>query len=343
MKTQRESSFELLRLIAQILIVYYHILLFVVYPTYGLAIYKALWFPLHIGVPLFVLISGFFCIKPSIKGFVKLLGMVFVLQLPNTIISIAQGGGGRAILEIPFFISNSSFWFVRTYVFLYLLSPVVNSFLNKISSKQRLYLLISLFYIVNVVGTIGADSTITGGKNVVTFIFFYVLGDTIRCYSDRIKSFSTIKLLLIFGGLNILVVSFFSWFGFKGHSDMLYDRVFCSYTSPILLFNSLLFFCFFVKMSFKSVIINKSAQASLAIFIYHRTVLLTFISPLFLTICGNDASVFFVLTMTLAFTIAMVLASIVLYQVQTPIWAMIVSLGQLLQKKVDSYINNNAE
>ena len=95
MKTQRESSFELLRLIAQILIVYYHILLFVVYPTYGLAIYKALWFPLHIGVPLFVLISGFFCIKPSIKGFVKLLGMVFVLQLPNTIISIAQGGGAE--------------------------------------------------------------------------------------------------------------------------------------------------------------------------------------------------------------------------------------------------------
>lgn len=337
MKTQRESSFELLRLIAQVMIVYYHILLFVVYPAYDLDIYKALWFPLHIGVPLFVLISGYFGIKPSVKGLVKLLGMVFVLQLPNTILSIVQGSS-KSILEIPFFISNSSFWFVRTYVFLYLLSPVVNYFLSTISSRQRLYLLISLFYISHVVGTIGTDSSIVGGKNVVTFVFFYVVGDTVRYYAEKIKSISTKWLVLGFILLNTIVVIFFSWFGFSNHLDVVFDRVFSSYTSPLLLLNSLLFFSFFVKISFKSEIINKAAQASLAIFIYHRTALLILIGPLLLMICGQAPSVFFVLSMVLVVTIVTVLICIVLYWVQKPIWDKVVLLGQLLQSKVDSFL-----
>lgn len=329
MRTQRESSFELLRLIAQVMIVYYHILLFVVYPTYDLAIYKALWFPL------FVLISGYFGIKPSVKGLVKLLGMVFILQLPNTIISIVQGGA-KAILEIPFFISNSSFWFVRTYVFLYLLSPVVNSFLSKISSRQRLYLLISLFYISHFVGTFGTDTSIVGGKNVITFVFFYVLGDTIRYYAERIKTISTKWLALSFMLLNTTVILFFTWFGFSNHLDIIYDRLFNSYTSPFLLLNTLLFFAFFVKVSFSSEMINKAAQASLAIFIYHRTALLILIGPLLLMVCGKEASVFFVLLMVLVFTIVTVLTCIFLYWVQKPLWDKVVLLSQLLQTKVDS-------
>lgn len=90
----RQSQFELLRILAQFFIVTYHILLVFVYPTTGESIYKALWLPFHIGVLLFILISGYFGIKPSVKGLIKLLGIVIVLSVPLEIVNICKNGGG---------------------------------------------------------------------------------------------------------------------------------------------------------------------------------------------------------------------------------------------------------
>ncbi len=91
----RESSFELLRILAQVFIVYYHILLNVVFPETGAPLYRALWLPLHIGVPLFVLVSGYFGIKPSVRGVVRLTGTVFAIHIPLSICNLQMGGGER--------------------------------------------------------------------------------------------------------------------------------------------------------------------------------------------------------------------------------------------------------
>lgn len=65
----RESNFELLRIVAMFCIVFYHLLLHYVIPAEGEeSIFYALQLPLHIGVPLFVFISGYFGIKPSVSG-----------------------------------------------------------------------------------------------------------------------------------------------------------------------------------------------------------------------------------------------------------------------------------
>ena len=69
-KQNRNSSFELLRIIAQYMIVVYHILLFwfvLDNPRYE-PMFKVAWIPLHVGVILYVLISGYFGIHFSIKG-----------------------------------------------------------------------------------------------------------------------------------------------------------------------------------------------------------------------------------------------------------------------------------
>lgn len=62
----RDSQFELLRIVAQWLIVFYHLFY---YCTVDLqnehAIYAGIQIPIHIGVVLFVMISGFYGIKPS--------------------------------------------------------------------------------------------------------------------------------------------------------------------------------------------------------------------------------------------------------------------------------------
>lgn len=95
---QRESSFELMRLVSMFLIVLYHLFLFFLHPLYENDFYKAIQIPLHIGVLLFVLISGYFGIKATPKGLLKLIGMMFVYYLPIQFVYIylhSGGGGGN--------------------------------------------------------------------------------------------------------------------------------------------------------------------------------------------------------------------------------------------------------
>lgn len=78
---QRESSFELIRILAQWMIVLYHIMIYIATIS-DIPLYTAIWLPLHIGVPLFVLISGYWGIRVSCKGLFRLLGQMFVYTIP---------------------------------------------------------------------------------------------------------------------------------------------------------------------------------------------------------------------------------------------------------------------
>lgn len=68
-KKPRESNFELARIVSMICIVWYH--LFWSMPETlqdQIPIFKGIQMPLHFGVLLFVMISGYFGIKPTIRG-----------------------------------------------------------------------------------------------------------------------------------------------------------------------------------------------------------------------------------------------------------------------------------
>ena len=92
----RNSSHELLRIFAMTVIVGYHLVLYYLYSlphkNYFDNMYEALLPSLHIGVILFVLISGFYGINPSYKGFMRLLSITFLYYVPVQFIwSITHG------------------------------------------------------------------------------------------------------------------------------------------------------------------------------------------------------------------------------------------------------------
>lgn len=92
--TVRESSFELLRLISQFMIIYYHIFVFIYFDS-GESVHQAIWLPMHIGVPIFILISGYWGIKTNIKSLVKIIGKTMVYTLPTVLIfNMLHSGGG---------------------------------------------------------------------------------------------------------------------------------------------------------------------------------------------------------------------------------------------------------
>lgn len=83
MAKNRNSIFELLRLICMVSIVMYHMLVFGLNNiSNNFWFYKALTIILHFGVPVFVLLSGWFSIKLTVRRILSIL-------LPMTIYTLA--------------------------------------------------------------------------------------------------------------------------------------------------------------------------------------------------------------------------------------------------------------
>lgn len=127
----RQSNMELLRIMAMFMILVYHSVYYVFYNYRGDSpIFASLVTLLHIGVPLFVLISGYFGIKPSIKGFLKL---YFILLFYNLVLyglrlvygDVSFSYREFAKLWFPFSIGRR-WWFFKVYLMLYLFSPILN-------------------------------------------------------------------------------------------------------------------------------------------------------------------------------------------------------------------------
>lgn len=328
--TSRESQFELLRLIAQFLIVLYHLLLFFVVPYSQSIYYKALMMPLHIGVILFILLSGYFGIKASSKGLIKLMFIFTVYSLPEILFKLHDAQNWKESASSLFFFSHTNFWFLRTYVFLYLLSPMVNCFIQTLGSRQRLYMLLAQFFICVYIGTVGGDPAMADGKNALNFIFIYMLGNTLHVYKNQLDKISPKVLICAFLLLNILVV-----FSYVGTSDTLIGkaigRLSFPYCSPILLLNAMMLFLLFGRLSFKSRLVNWLAQSSLAIYLIHSN------EPLFIEVkeggpsggligmmlktgygCAGNGIEFFMYL--IAVSLVVIFMAIAIDKFLTPIW-----------------------
>lgn len=335
----RESSFELIRIIAQFMIVLYHILVVAIYPATHIPLYQALWLPLHIGVPLFILISGYFGIRASIKGLIKLVGMTFILQVPLLIANyFIHGENWKEIIKISFFISNTPFWFIRTYLFLYLFSPIINSYLKKITLRQRIILLLILFYMSHYIGTLQTDPSLLDGKNLTTFLFLYVIGNSLKHYREYWSVISIRYLLIGYIFLNVLLVLWATYFNNMPHFNGIFNRIFFAYCSPILLINSIMFFIIIGQIKIQSKAINKIAKSSLPIYLLHGSPIIIHdtIAPFSLYIYNHISNPILFIIAIILFTILILLCCIIIDNMLNPIWGIINRMGIYMQEKYNN-------
>lgn len=271
--TKRNSSFELIRLLAQFYIVIYHVYL-TISNNVDSVFNQSVMIPMHIGVPIFVLISGYFGIHPSIKGFINLISKIAIYTIITTLfIKIVSNeeciGGGVNLLKKILIISNSPYWFMRTYICLYLFAPILNKFLYNISLQQRLYALLVLTFISIYIGTVTrCDYSLSDGKNLVNFSFLYFIGNTLREYHNIWNKFNFKKILCWYISLNLFLLILYFNANNSFLSAIIWNLSF-PYCSPLLILNSVLFVLLIAKFSFKSNLINYLASSSLAIYLIH--------------------------------------------------------------------------
>lgn len=317
---ERNSSFELLRIVAQWMIVEYHLLYFYVFPNTGLLAYKVLQIPLHIGVILYVLISGYYGIKPTPQKLFRLLLIIAVYTLPLMLIyDYEQGKPIVQTVRDLLFVSRTPFWFVRTYLYLFMLAPILNYWLE--DNKRSKYLIYVLAFISVYIGLMGKDPSLREGKIILNFALVYAIGHELKGVVERKDRISTVKVAVGWLLLNVTVMIICGIFNSQLVGKVIWMLSF-PYNSPLLLINSILVFIIFGRMKFKSKVVNYIATSSFAIYLLHTHPFVRFELLPSLVLIFIDPNSLVILTLLYITLISLGIMTIVLFvdKCITPVW-----------------------
>lgn len=280
----RQSNIELLRLVTMFLILAVHANFFslgavskadISIEPLTSAVRIFLEAACMIGVNVFILISGWFGIKASVKGLVAILFQVcFYMALILGIflllgIDIPWNGVGRT------FNFGIAYWFIPSYIILYIVSPVLNQFVDHASKRSFTIFIIAFFIAEMIYGYSSTIGNYNEGHHAMHFIGIYMLARYIRLYPNKLTSLNKHQNFLIY-----LLFTFIAAGLYFVNAKMKY--LLC--ISPYIIISSVYFFLTFTKMNFQNKAINWMATSIFSIYIVHLNVL---ISPLYKQIMLN--------------------------------------------------------
>lgn len=215
-------------------------------------------------VNVFVLISGWFGIKPSLKGVTSLLyQIIFFSLLVTAIISLLGNinlSQSNTLLPLYF---GAAYWFIPAYLLLYIISPILNAFIEKTSPKVQFFILTSFFTAEFVYDWIYIDyANFAKGYSALSFIGLYLLARFIKFHSERLKRLSITNNILLYLLLTIIpaLLFYFTKYPFN----------ITHYSSPFVIGASLFLLLAFVKMQFQNKFINYLSCSVFSIYLTHQ-------------------------------------------------------------------------
>ena len=218
-------------------------------------------------VNIFVLISGWFSIKPSARGAGRLLFQVLFLEVLILLVALIKKEPVTGEHLVKLFVIGSSYWFVPAYLLLYCIAPALNSFVDSSSPKEIRLFLISFFFIEFTYGFLFADMIRFGyGYSAISFIGLYVLGRYVRLYPPKVCQLSLSYDFLIILGLTVLSTFFATVFIQLGNNKLAPQATFIN---PLVIIASVYWLIAFSKMKFQSKVINWMGKSCFAIYLIH--------------------------------------------------------------------------
>lgn len=343
MKSQntRQSNMELLRIVSMLCIIIYHIFLFGLEPLSSEPLYKALQIPFHIGVPCFVLISGYFGIHFSFKGLFRLMGMAYTYAFLVELI-------GVLFLDYPiqhlregiFVIGYNRHWFLTTYLWLYLLSPMINKFLENITSSKRVYLFVVLMFATFYAGHVMQhEPSLMEGKNILNFMLLYLVGNTVRRYQTEINKIPLWLSPIVF----VLVSCVTTYVGITkiDYQVPVVGNVwyrFFGYDSIGMYLNATLVFLFFSQLKIQSKFINWMSGSVFAMYLLSVAFIWDFIRSTSVRIESHYHQPITVIVMCIGLAVFFMLFCVCIDKLMSPIWNMYRNFGARLDSKYKLFV-----
>lgn len=217
-------------------------------------------------VNIFVLISGWFGIHPTLKGLATFIFQVtffaiicFNIALALGLTNVSDGG------ILYYFLGLRGDWFTKAYLLLYLLSPVLNNYIASASKKALGFVIIGFFFFQTLWGWyFGVCDFFKDGYSTISFVGLYLLA----AYSRRYLSSISVQWLIIciLGCICINTVCSYTW-------DPMGDAwtfLLMNYINPIVILQSWAIVVLFSRINLHSPIVNWIAISSYAIYLTHK-------------------------------------------------------------------------
>ena len=347
----RSSNVEVLRIISMIMIVVSH------YTVHNQVINSTL--PLgfnrflleitnlgNIGVIVFVLITGYFSVDKKTPFKLKKLVLLCLQVLFYSIIIYFVFIGLRIeSFSIKAFIKNlfpltfNKYWFITTYIVLYIFTPYINIFINSMNRKQYINFLVIGLFIFSILKMLTTQDYY--GNELVQFLFFYAIGGYLKKYKDNWFSNSkNNRIVLMLTTLTLIFsVIIFDLIGtkismFSAHSSYLFSRN----SIVSILFSVSLLSVFISKKDYNNTFINGVASCVLGVYLvsdnnFVREVLWTKL----LHVSNYVDSNFLVLHMICSVLLVFIACTIIEYVRKNTIGRVV----SIIYDKIDNYIRKS--
>lgn len=225
-----------------------------------------------VGVNCFTLISGYFGIRASVKGFTK---FTFMCLYYSVGIATLAGIAGAVCYDTPFswsqwaqswlVYSHNDLWYVPAYMGLFLLSPIINASIKSISSRSLAYAT-SAFTLYTVwCGWWWGGSFNPSGYTILQLVMMYLIGACVRRYLDGVNSAERARyvwpgacIYLIFTAATMVMAVFME--PLKAFA----------YNSPTVILASTGLLIAFSSLKFESRRINNIAAGAFAVYLIHK-------------------------------------------------------------------------
>lgn len=216
-----------------------------------------------VGVNVFVLISGWFGIKPTVKGGISVLYQVFFYGLLVMCLGLAIGLPVPKRDMVQLFWLGGYYWYMPAYLGLYAFSPVLNTFMEHASPRIQLWVLFFFFVFEFAFGWMTKLGTYNAGFSFISFIGLYLLAGYVRNHSRTIRQWSSGRHISVFLILVLLsvVVSFLDYKYLGG----MFEHT--AYSSPFVISASLFLLLAFANAPFQNKAVNWIACSVFSIYL----------------------------------------------------------------------------
>ena len=294
---ERQSNIELLRLVCMFMVVLGHFM-------YGGIMTRSIIYPMQSGfasflprlihafclcaVNTFILISGYFSIRPKEKSFINLYFTVAFYACILYLIHLYLIGSHinrwvlyNTIMPFGLWRTSTDWWFIPNYLLLFIVSPILNKAIDAMTKREMQTSLILLSIAVFYFGWYRNMEWAQGGFNFIQFVFMYFIGRYISLFSSASQRSSSWFLGWLCISLLIAIINYYkptnspiSWYINSYNSPLTVGAAVC-------LFN--VFRCLAIK---NNRIINWFAASALSIYLvsdcaYFREILYGYIAKIY--------------------------------------------------------------
>lgn len=272
-KKKRDSGMELLRIVAMLLVLILHAdFVAIGTPTAtdvasdGLSAFARFFFEAagFLSVNLFVFISGWYGIKANKRSILGLLFQVlfFIVLLYGVNLCVIPDAH-FSLSYLCHLLRFDTYWFVRSYLVLYCLSPMLNGLIDNGNRRQYTLILGCLFVMQSLFGWLDSSWYGADGDSPLTFVFVYLLAGYVRKY-NVFSGLSSSMLSLCVVGL-VLLSTFLAFVSVNVSATL--ANLWYKHTSPLVLLSVTLTAVLFSRLRFYSKVVNTLAASAFAVYL----------------------------------------------------------------------------